>query len=146
MKNARTYQAKPGEVARNWVVIDLEGVVLGRAATKIANILRGKTKPCYTPHVDCGDFVIALNAQKVKLTGNKETDKHYYWHSGYPGGLKSRTAAQERAEKPEDMIRLAVKGMLGRSVLGSHQLKKLKVYAGSEHPHGAQNPQTVKVN
>lgn len=145
MKMPKTYQAKPGEVERKWRVVDLDGVILGRAATRISDILRGKDKPQYTPHVDCGDFVVVLNAKKVKLTGNKESDKHYYWHSGYPGGLKSRTLAEEREEKPEDIVRLAVKGMLPKNILSTHMLKKLKVYPGLEHPHQAQNPEVLAV-
>lgn len=143
MKTEKTYQAKPGEIKQDWFVIDLNGVVLGRAATKIATILRGKNKPTFTPHVDTGDFVIVLNAQKVKLTGNKEEDKKYYRHSGYPGGIKSMNVAQMRAKKPEEIIRLAVLGMLPRGPLGRRQLKKLKIYPTSSHPHGAQEPKPL---
>lgn len=145
MKTQKCYQAKPGEVQQKWHVIDLDGVVLGRAATRIATILRGKHRPQYTPHVDCGDFVIAINAHKVKLTGNKESEKYYYRHSEFPGGLKSNTAAELRAIHPEDIIKLAVKGMVPKGPLGYRQLNKLKVYASAEHPHQAQNPEPLSL-
>jgi len=137
----RTYVAKPGEIDRKWWIVDLADKVLGRAAVEIAQLLRGKNKPEFTPHVDVGDFVIVLNADKVKLTGNKLTDKLYYWHSGYPGGLKVRAAKQMLAEKPEEMVRRAVWGMMPKNKLARHQMKKLKIYAGSEHPHEAQKPE-----
>ena len=125
---------------RKWLVVDLEGVTLGRAATKIAHILRGKHKPSFTPHLDDGDFVIALNVHKVNLTGRKWDTKMYYKHTGYVGGLKSRTARQLSAAHPEDLLRLAVKGMLPSGPLGRAQIKKLKMYASGEHPHAAQEP------
>lgn len=126
---------------RQWFVVDAEGQVLGRMASEIANVLRGKHKPCFSPHVDLGDFVIVVNAKAVKLTGNKENDKQYYRHSGYPGGLRVAAASELRAKKPEEMIRLAVKGMLPRNRLSRALLSKLKVYSGPEHPHQAQSPQ-----
>ncbi|MCC6159729.1 MAG: 50S ribosomal protein L13 [Deltaproteobacteria bacterium] len=138
----KTYSAKPGEVERNWVLIDLDGQVLGRAATTIADLLRGKTKPEFTPHVDCGEFVVAINAAKVKLTGNKLDQKTYYRHSGYLGHLKSETAKDLLARKPEEILRQAVRGMLPKTDLGKNLLKKLKIYSGAEHPHSAQQPVT----
>lgn len=141
----KTYSAKPGEVERNWVLIDLDGQVLGRAATTIADLLRGKTKPEFTPHVDCGEFVVAINAAKVKLTGNKLEKKTYYRHSGYLGHLKSETAKDLLARKPEEILRQAVRGMLPKTDLGKNLLKKLKIYSGAEHPHSAQQPVTVKL-
>ena len=127
---------------RKWWVIDLENQVLGRAATQIASLLRGKHKPTYTPHVDDGDFVVVINADKVKLTGRKWDKKTYYRHTGYVGGIKSTTATEMRERNPEEIIRLAVKGMLPRGPLGRAQLKKLKIYIENEHPHEAQNPQS----
>lgn len=138
----KTYSAKPGEVERNWVLIDLDGQVLGRAATTIADLLRGKTKPEFTPHVDCGEFVVAINAAKVKLTGNKLEKKTYYRHSGYLGHLKIETAKDLLARKPEEVLRQAVRGMLPKTDLGKNLLKKLKIYSGAEHPHSAQQPVT----
>lgn len=137
----KTYTAKPEELERKWFVVDAADQVLGRLASRIAVVLRGKDKPAYTPHVDTGDFVIVVNAEKVKLTGNKETDKVYYRHSGYPGGIKSATVAQVRRKYPERLILQAVKGMLPKNSLGRGMLKKLKVYAGPEHRHQAQGPQ-----
>ncbi len=125
---------------RNWLVVDLEGETLGRAASKIAHILRGKHKPSFTPHVDDGDFVIALNVHKINLTGRKWDTKMYYRHTGFPGGLKENTARQLAKRHPEDLLRLAVKGMLPSGPLGRAQIKKLKMYAGSEHPHTSQQP------
>lgn len=136
----KTYSAKPLEVERKWYLIDAEGEILGRLATKIANILRGKNKPEYTPHVDTGDFVIVINAEKVVLTGKKETDKKYYHHTGFPGGLKSASVKEVREKAPERLIEHAVKGMLPHNTLGEEQFQKLKVYVGSEHPHAAQKP------
>ncbi len=136
----KTYSAKPGTVARNWYVIDAEGQVLGRLASQIATILRGKHKPTYTPHVDMGDFVIVINADKVRLTGKKELQKQYFKHSGYPGGVRLRTPAYMRKHRPEFLIEHAVKGMLPKGPLGRRMLRKLKVYAGPSHPHGAQKP------
>lgn len=135
-----TYMAKPTEVKRDWYIFDAAGKTLGRLATEIATVLRGKHKPIYTPHIDTGDFVVVINAAQVELTGNKLDAKMYYRHSGYPGGLKSMTAGQMRTKRPERMIELAVKGMLPKGILGRQQAKKLKVYAGSEHPHQAQQP------
>ncbi|MDE0342742.1 MAG: 50S ribosomal protein L13 [Deltaproteobacteria bacterium] len=130
---------------RRWYVIDAEGQVLGRMATEIARVLRGKHKPSFSPHVDGGDFVIVVNAKRVKLTGSKETDKRYYRHSGYPGGLRVRSLSEMREKKPEAVVRLAVKGMLPKNRLGKGQLGKLKVYAGPEHPHQAQLPMPLTI-
>jgi large subunit ribosomal protein L13 len=124
----------------NWYVIDAEGKTLGRMAAEIAHRLRGKHKPEYTPHVDTGDYIVVVNAEKVRVTGKKTTDKLYHRHSGYPGGLKTRTFNEMVEKAPEDIITLAVKGMMPRTPLGRAMLRKLKVYAGTEHPHGAQNP------
>lgn len=135
-----TYMAKPNQVERKWYVVDAKGKTLGRMATEIATLLRGKHKPEFTPHVDTGDFVIVINANQVELTGKKWTNKIYYRHSQYPGGLKATPAHEMRDKHPERMIQLAVKGMLPKGRLGRQQLKKLKVYAGSEHPHQAQQP------
>lgn len=142
----KTISAKPGSVERKWYVVDLEGQVVGRAASRIASILRGKHKPQFTPHVDTGDFVIAINADKVVFTGRKLTEKVYYRHSGYPGGIKSVQAGKLLEEKPERVIREAVRRMLPKSKLGRQLLKKFKVYAGAEHPHQAQQPQTLELN
>ncbi|MGI6126724.1 MAG: 50S ribosomal protein L13 [Planifilum sp.] len=136
-----TYMAKPGEVERKWYVVDAKGKTLGRLASEVAALLRGKHKPEYTPHVDTGDFVIVINAKDVQLSGKKMSKKIYYRHSGWPGGLKMTTAAEMRDKRPERMIELAVKGMLPRTSLGRRQLRKLKVYAGPEHPHQAQQPE-----
>ncbi|GBF12071.1 50S ribosomal protein L13 [Tepidibacillus infernus] len=140
-----TYMAKPNEVERKWYIIDAEGKTLGRLATEAATILRGKHKPQFTPHVDTGDFVIIINAGKVELTGKKMQSKKYYRHSGYPGGLKVTVAADMVKNKPEQMIELAVKGMLPKGSLGRKQGMKLKVYAGSEHPHQAQQPEVWEI-
>ncbi len=139
-KSQKTFSAKPGEVERRWYLVDLEGLALGRAATRIAMVLRGKHKAEFTPHVDTGDFVVVVNAAKVKLTGRKLDQKRYYRHSGYLGNLKIRTARQMLAQNPEELVRLAVRGMLPKNSLGRKQLKKLKVFAGSEHRHEAQKP------
>ncbi len=136
----KTYMAKPGEQERRWYLIDASGQVLGRLASEIARILRGKDKVAFTPHVDTGDFVIVVNAAKVRLTGRKLSDKIYYRHSGYPGGIKAMTAGEMLARKPEEVISLAVRGMLPRNKLSRRLLKKLKVYAGATHPHAAQQP------
>lgn len=136
----RTYSAKPGEVDRHWFVVDATNTELGRLATRIATILRGKHKPQFTPHVDTGDFVIVTNASRVLLTGRKLDTKHYYHYTGYKGGLKSVVARTVRAEDPERMIREAVKGMLPKNRLSRQLIKKLKVYGGGEHPHQAQAP------
>jgi large subunit ribosomal protein L13 len=135
-----TYMAKPQDVDQKWYVVDAAGKTLGRLATEVATLLRGKHKPTYTPHIDTGDFVIVINASQVNLTGKKLEQKRYYRHSGYPGGLKSILAGELRASRPDRMIELAVKGMLPKGPLGRSQLKKLKVYASSEHPHQAQQP------
>ena len=142
----RTYSAKPSEVNRQWFVVDAEGKTLGRLASAIAATLRGKNKPMYTPHVDTGDFVIVLNAGKVKVTGNKETQKIYYSHSSYPGGLKSTSLKDLRERHPDRIIENAVRGMLPRTALGKAQIKKLKIYEGTEHPHGAQNPASLTLD
>ena len=144
-RDMKTFSAKPNEVSKNWLLIDAEGQTLGRMATAIATRLRGKHKAEYTPHVDTGDYVVVINADKVQVTGNKTTDKTYYAHSGFPGGLKSIPFDKLRDRAPERVIKLAVKGMLPRSPLGRTMFKKLKVYAGSEHPHGAQQPQTLQL-
>jgi large subunit ribosomal protein L13 len=141
----KTYSAKPGEVKQGWYVIDLEGQHLGRAAAAVASILRGKHRPTYTPHVDTGEFVIAINADKLVLTGNKASKKHYYHHTGYTGGIKDITAGKLLASKPEDLFKTAVKGMLPKNSLGRDMLGKLKIYAGSEHPHAAQKPETKSI-
>ncbi len=141
----KTASAKKDEVKRQWFIIDADGKVLGRMASKIASVLRGKHKVEYTPHVDTGDFIIVVNASKVKLTGSKETDKMYYRHTGWQGHLKSTTAAGMRAKHPEKIVELAVKGMLPRGTLGRAMLKKLKVYGAGEHPHEAQQPQALAV-
>lgn len=143
MKNS--YMQKKEEVVRNWYVIDAEGISLGRLAAKVANVLRGKHKPTYTPHVDCGDFVVVVNASKVNLTGNKLTDKMYYDHSGYTGGLRERTAKEMIENYPVEMVERAVKGMLPKTRLGRQMYKKLFVYEGSEHPHMAQKPEKMEV-
>lgn len=137
----KSYIAKPQEVEHKWYVIDAEGKTLGKLASEAASILRGKKKPIYTPHVDCGDYVIVVNAEKVHVTGKKETDKIYKSYSGYPGGLKEITLGEMREKKPEEIIRHAIKGMMPKGKLGRQMYKKLRVYAGSEHPHAAQNPE-----
>jgi large subunit ribosomal protein L13 len=141
----KTYVAKPTDRERNWYVVDANGRTLGRLATQIADALRGKRKPEYTPHIDTGDFVIVVNAEKISVTGNKRAAKLYHRHSGYPGGLRTRTFEQMIARRPEDVIRLAVKGMMPRNRLARKQLTKLKVYAGPDHPHAAQKPEPMKV-
>ena len=142
----KTYTAKPGEIQREWFLVDAEGQTLGRLATRIADTLRGKGKPVYTPHVDTGDFVVVVNAEKIQVTGNKRSEKRYYRHSGFPGGLKSRTFDEMIERRPEEVIRLAVKGMLPRNRLARKQLTKLKVYAGPDHPHVAQKPQPMEIS
>jgi large subunit ribosomal protein L13 len=142
----KTYSAKPGEVDKKWIVIDAEGLILGRLASVIALRLRGKHKPIFTPHVDCGDNVIVLNADKIELTGRKRTDKTYYWHTGYPGGIKERTADKILdGAHPERVVHKAVQRMVPRTPLGRKQMKNLRVYAGAEHPHMAQDPETLDV-
>ncbi|GIO10286.1 50S ribosomal protein L13 [Brevibacillus reuszeri] len=140
-----TYMAKPLEVERKWYIVDAEGQTLGRLASEVASILRGKLKPEFTPHVDAGDFVIVINADKVKLTGNKLQDKIYYTHSLYPGGLKKTTAGDMLNKRPDRMFELAVKGMLPKNSLGRQMFTKLKVYAGTEHPHAAQKPEVWQI-
>jgi len=142
----KTFVATPANRQRDWLVVDAEGHTLGRLATQIADALRGKRKPQYTPHCDVGDFVVVVNAEKIAVTGNKLQDKRYYRHSGFPGGLKSRTLQEMLDRKPEDVIRLAVKGMLPRNKLARKQMLKLKIYTGAEHPHSAQQPQPLEVN
>lgn len=137
----KSYIAKPADIDHKWYVIDAEDKTLGKVAAEIAMILRGKKKPIYTPHVDCGDYVVVVNAEKIAVTGKKEKQKIYKNHSGYPGGLKETTLAELRAKKPEEIIRHAVKGMMPKGKLGRQMFKKLKVYAGPEHPHAAQNPE-----
>lgn len=141
----RTLMLKEQEAEKRWYVVDAQGKTLGRLASQVATVLRGKHKPTFTPHVDCGDYVIVINAEKVRLTGKKEEEKVYYRHSLYPGGLKRRTAAEMRKIRPERMIELAVWGMLPHTRLGRRQMRKLKVYAGAEHPHQAQNPEPLAV-
>ncbi len=139
----KTISAKPAAVQRDWYVIDAEGKTLGRMATEIATRLRGKHKPEYTPHVDTGDYIVVINAEKVRVTGNKAKDKIYHSHTGYPGGLKSISFEKLIEKAPERTIQSAVKGMLPKGPLGRAMFKKLKVYAGSEHPHAAQQPQEL---
>jgi large subunit ribosomal protein L13 len=142
----KTYSAKPADVERKWYVVDAEGVVLGRLASVIATRLRGKHKPMFTPHIDCGDNIIVINADKVHLTGNKRADKKYYWHTGYPGGIKNRTAgAVLDGAHPERVVTKAVERMISRNPLGRQQLRKLHVYAGADHPHEAQQPEVLDV-
>ena len=141
----KTQVAKKEEVTRDWYLVDAENQVLGRVATQIANGLRGKNKPTFTPSVDTGDFVVVVNAEKIALTGNKLADKVYYSHTGFPGGIKSITAEKLLAKKPEEVIRKAVKGMLPKNKLSRHMLSKLKIYSGGEHPHKAQQPKALNV-
>ncbi len=141
----KTVSAKPEQVERNWVLVDAEGQVLGRLAGRVAQILRGKNKPSFTPHVDTGDFVVVINADKIKITGRKLDRKYYYSHSGYAGGIHSKSLRVMMERKPEEVIKLAVKGMLPKSRLGRQLLNKLKVYAGPEHPHEAQKPEEIKL-
>ena len=139
----RTFSEKKENIARKWFVVDADNQVLGRLATNIADVLRGKNKPTYTPHLDSGDFVVVVNASKIKLTGNKMKEKTYYRHSGFPGGLKSETAEERQRKHPERMILDAVNGMLPKNKLRKHIIKKLKVYAGEAHPHTAQQPEKL---
>lgn len=141
----KTFSAKPQTAERNWLLVDAEGLTLGRMAAEIATRLRGKHKPEYTPHVDTGDFIVVVNADKVRVSGRKAAQKMYHAHSGYPGGLRSVPFEKLIDHAPERVVRLAVRGMLPRSPLGRAMFKKLKVYAGAEHPHGAQQPQAVKL-
>jgi large subunit ribosomal protein L13 len=139
----KTWNAKPGEVERRWYVVDANGQTLGRLATRIADTLRGKDKPQYTPHVDAGDFVVVVNADKIAVTGRKLDQKVYYRHSGYPGGLRQRTLREQLDRQPTEVLRKAVRGMLPRNRLARAQLTKLKIYAGPTHPHDAQAPQPL---
>ena len=139
----KTYYAKPGEVQREWLLVDATDMTLGRLASAVAQILRGKNKPTYTPHVDTGDFVVVINCDKIKVTGAKVTDKVYYRYTNHPGGLRQETFQEAMATHPERVIQHAVKGMLPKGTLGRQMLKKLKVYTGSEHPHQAQNPRKI---
>ena len=142
----KTHSARPSEIERKWYIVDASGVVLGRLSAEISKILRGKHKAQYTPHIDCGDYVVVINADKVKLTGKKLTDKVYYKHTGHPGGLKSVTAGKILSGRfPERIIKQAVERMITRNPLGRDQMKKLKVYAGAEHPHTAQNPEVLDI-
>ena len=141
----KTVFAKKTDVERKWYVVDADGKILGRLATKIAIYLRGKHKPVFTPNTDTGDFIVVVNASKIKLTGKKLDNKIYYWHTGFPGGLKSETARTRLEKKPERVIRDAVWGMLPKNRLGRAMLKKLKVYRGGEHPHRAQSPETLQL-
>src|SRR3954447_25697516 len=141
----KTYQATAQDRERDWYVVDAENKTLGRLATQIAEILRGKRKPTYTPHADVGDFVVVVNAEKVHVTGKKREDKRYWRHSGYPGGIRSRTLGEMLDRRPEEVIRKAVRGMLPRTRLGRAQFRKLKVYAGPDHPHEAQKPEPLEV-
>jgi large subunit ribosomal protein L13 len=142
----KTLSAKNTDVVKKWNVIDADGMVVGRLASRVASILRGKNKPIFTPHTDTGDYVIVVNADKIRFTGNKLENKIYYRHSGYPGGIKQETAKNMMNDSPEEIIMLAVRGMLPKNKLGRQQLKKLKVYRGTDHPHKAQNPETLNLN
>ena len=139
----KTYNAKPGEIPREWYFVDAEGKTLGRLATAIADTLRGKNKPQYTPHVDTGDFVVVVNAEKITVTGNKLDQKLVHRHTGYPGGLRTRTLREQLERRPTEVLRKAVKGMLPRTRLARTQITKLKIYAGAEHPHVAQAPKPL---
>jgi len=142
----KSYIAKKESIDRKWLLVDAEEQILGRTASRIALILRGKHKPTYTPYVDTGDFVVVINAEKIKVTGKKETDKMYYRHSGYVGHLKKESLGVKREKKPEDILKIAVKGMLPKGPLGRQMLTKLKIYAGAEHPHSAQQPEAIDIN
>ena len=139
----KTYSAKPAEITRDWYLVDADGQTLGRLATVIADTLRGKRKPIFTPHVDTGDFVVVVNAEKIVVTGSKLDQKRYYRHSGYPGGLRSRTLREQLERRPTEVLRKAVKGMLPKNRLARQQITKLKIYAGPEHPHGPQSPKPL---
>jgi large subunit ribosomal protein L13 len=141
----KTYQANAQDRQRDWYVVDAEGKTLGRLATQLADVLRGKRKPTYTPHVDVGDFVVVVNAEKIRVTGNKLAAKRYFRHTGYPGGIRSRTLGEMLERRPEEVIRKAVKGMLPRNRLARQQINKLKVYAGPDHPHAAQKPEKLEI-
>ena len=141
----KSYTAKPAEIKRKWYVVDAEGKTLGRLASQVAMVLRGKNKPTYTPHMDCGDYVIVINAAKVDVTGKKRKEKIYKRHTGYPGGLKEMTFEELQTKRPEEIINHAVRGMMPKGRLGRQMFKKLKVYAGSEHNHEAQKPETLEI-
>lgn len=141
----KTYSAKPAEVQRDWYLVDATDKTLGRLASEIAHRLRGKHKAVFTPHVDTGDYIVVINAEKVRLTGRKESDKSYFWHTGYPGGVKHRTVSEMRDRHPERLVERAVRGMMPKNRLGRAMLKKLKVYSGSEHRHHAQQPQPLEI-
>lgn len=142
----KTFSAKPSDITKKWILVDAEGIVLGRLAAIVANRLRGKHKPTYTPHMDCGDNVIVINAEKVRLTGNKMADKEYYWHTGYPGGIKNRSAKKIlEGGQPEQIVTKAIKRMVPKGPLGRQQISNLKVYSGPEHPHAAQTPEPLDV-
>ncbi|QYJ15280.1 50S ribosomal protein L13 [Rubrobacter xylanophilus DSM 9941] len=141
----KSYMARPKEVERKWYVIDAEGKTLGRLAAEISRLLRGKNKPQYTPHVDVGDFVVVVNAEKVEVSGRKAEQKVYRWHTGYPGGLRERSYRQMLQKKPEEILRQAVRGMMPKTRLARRQLRKLKIYAGPEHPHAGQTPEPYEV-
>ncbi len=145
-KLQRTFTPTPSDVDRTWYVVDAEGIPLGRLASEVAQILRGKQKPTFAPHMDMGDYVIVVNAEKVWVSGNKETDKVYYRHSGFPGGLRSDTLSYMRTEHPERLVQNAVRGMIPKNRLGRQTLTKLKVYAGGDHPHSAQKPQPLTLS
>ena len=142
----KTVSANKQTVQKEWVLVDAEGQTVGRLATRVANILRGKTKPCFTPHVDCGDNVIIINAEKVVFSGKKETDKIYQRYTGYPGGQRETTPAKVRATHPERILEHAIKGMLPKNRLGAQLYRNLYIYAGSEHPHQGQNPKAININ
>ena len=142
----KTWNAKPGEIERRWHLVDAQGQTLGRLATRIADVLRGKDKPHYTPHVDTGDFVVVVNAEKIAVTGKKLDEKMYYRHSGYPGGLRERPLREELRRRPTEVLRKAVKGMLPKNRLARQQITKLKIYAGPEHPHAAQSPEPLRLD
>ena len=142
----KTYSARASDIQQRWYVVDAEGQTLGRLATRIANALRGKGKPEYTPHIDSGDFVVVVNAEKIAVTGKKLDEKLYYRHSGYPGGLRSRTLREQLDRRPTEVLRAAVKGMLPRNRLARRQITKLKIYAGPEHPHAAQSPEPLPLD
>tara|TARA_R110002126_G_scaffold34710_11_gene107239 strand:+ start:1340 stop:1810 length:471 start_codon:yes stop_codon:yes gene_type:complete len=146
VKEMRTYSAKPSEIEKKWWIVDAEGMILGRLASVLANYLRGKHKPTFTPHMDCGDNIVVINAEKVKLTGNKRTDKTFYWHTGYPGGIKSHTMDKILDGKhPERVLEKAVQRMISRGPLAREQMRNLRIYSGAEHPHEAQQPEVLDV-
>jgi large subunit ribosomal protein L13 len=145
LNSVKTYTAKPEDIQRRWYIVDAEGKTLGRMATVIANILRGKNKPIFTPHMDCGDYIVVINADKVAVTGNRMDEKMYYHHSGYPGGLTTESMRTVMGKNPDRVIRQAVQKMLPKNTLSKQVLKKLKIYSGTEHPHGAQQPEVLVI-